>query len=180
MRRAAILVLLTGLAGGCSSGGGGSSSFNPNTEVSGPLGDLPDGGGPDLSEYAVYLAETDPGGITCPEILPGSGVMFHTNVGLLMLVSTGDGIQLQPAVYDVIVPGTQIDAGERVAALGLRDSDGGTIAVGVSGTVTLTQVVPGLPGNLTGTYDATLLQVDGGIGTMSGSFSAPSCQLYEY
>jgi hypothetical protein len=161
----------------CSSGGLG---FNPNTEFAGPIGPLPDGGGPDFSIYAVSLAETTPGGITCEETLPGSGVTFQIHRDLIMLVGTSDGVQLKPRVYDVIPLLAPPDAGDPVAVLLLEDSDGGTIAVGESGTVTLTQVTAGVPGSLAGSYSSTLVDVDGGTLTMSGSFAASTCQLFEY
>jgi hypothetical protein len=177
MKPIPLSILLTVAITACTEGVGGDLSFNPNTEFSSPIGALPDGG-LNLSEYVISLADTSPGGLTCQQAMSGSDAGYHLNRGLGIVVGTNDASDLHPGTYSVVLPlAGPTDAGP-FAVLALLDSDGGTIGIGVDGTVTLTQVVLGSSGTVGGNYSSTLAGADGGtIGAISGSFSAPVCIL---
>jgi hypothetical protein len=156
--------------------GGIDVSFHPNTELSTPIGTLPDGG-LNLSEYVVSLAEVEPGPITCQQA-QSMPVGDHFNHALVIVVGTNDASDVHPGTYNVVLPLAGPTDGGPFAVLGLLDSDGGTIGTGIGGTVTLTQVASGFSGSVVGSYSSTLVGADGGtVGAISGAISAPACDL---
>jgi hypothetical protein len=171
-------MLLTAVAmSACSPNGGNLISLNPNTELSSPLGSLPDGG-LNLSAYVISLGETSPGAISCQQAQSGQIDGYRINRSLGIVVGTNDASDLHTGTYDVVLPLAGPSDGGPFAVLGLLDSDGGTIGTGIDGTVTLSQVVLGSSGTIGGSYSSTLVGADGGtVGTISGSFSAPICIL---
>jgi hypothetical protein len=143
----------------------GQGAFTPNTQYAGFPLNLPDGG---LSKDLVVIgiAEIDQGPQSCDELLDaGSSLTGHALTLALANLDAG----LTTGTY-TITPNLMSMTGP-VASLSLAVTDAGLTQIGVSGTVTLTQVGSTYAGNFT----STVADNDGGTGTLTGSFSAPLC-----